>query len=213
MSVEAKFDATMTVHAIVLAAGAGTRFGADPPKLLASWRGRPLIEPVLATLASAQAEGLVSEVFVVYPPEHPAIGTLAHEAGFDAVLVTRSRPAISETIKAGMVTMTAMHDLRGVSGVLLVLGDQPKISVDAIRAVIARAAGSPAALVRPRYAGAPEEPGHPVFVGRVHFGLLEATEGDQGLDAVVKQQGREWRYVELPGTNPDVDTPEDLKTL
>ena len=203
----------MSVHAIVLAAGAGTRFGADTPKLLAPWKGRPLIESVLATLASAQAEGLVSEVFVVYPPEQPTIGTLAHEAGFDAVLVSRSRPAISETIKAGMVTMTAMHDLRGVSGVLLVLGDQPKLSVEAIRAVIGRAGGSPAALVRPRYADAPDEPGHPVLVGRVHFGLLEATEGDHGLDAVVKQQGREWRYVDLPGNNPDVDTPEDLKTL
>ena len=203
----------MTVHAIVLAAGAGTRFGGDPPKLLAPWNGRPLIASVLAALASAQAEGLLSEVFVVYPPEHPAIGTLAHKAGFDAVLVTRSRPVISETIKAGMVTMTAMHDLRSVTGVLLVLGDQPKLSVEAIRAVIARAGGSPAALVRPRYAEAPEEPGHPVLVGRVHFGLLEATQGDHGLDAVIKQQGREWRYVDLPGHNPDVDTPEDLKRL
>ncbi len=203
----------MTVHAIVLAAGAGTRFGGDTPKLLASWKDRPLIESVLRTVAAAQAEGLVSEVFVVYPPEHPAIGTLAHEAGFDAVLVTRSRPAISETIKAGMVTMTAMHDLRSVTGVLLVLGDQPKLAVDAIRAVIARAGGSPAALVRPRYADHPEEPGHPVFVGRVHFGLLEATQGDHGLDTVLKQQGREWRYVDLPGNNPDVDTPEDLTRL
>ena len=203
----------MTVHAIVLAAGAGTRFGTDTPKLLAAWKGRPLIEPVLATLAAAQHEGLVSEVFVVYPPEHPAIGKLAHEAGFDAVLVSRSRPAISETIKAGMVTMTAMHDLRSVTGVLLVLGDQPKITIDAIRAVIGRAGGSPAALVRPRYADTPDEPGHPVLVGRVHFGLLEVTEGDHGLDAVVKQQGREWRYVDLPGHNPDVDTKADLINL
>ena len=196
----------------MLAAGSSTRFGAGSNKLLATWRGRSLIEHVLATVVSAQNEGLLGDVVVVHSPAGAAIGALATAAGADAVMVTRERPAISESIKAGFVALEAMHDLDGVTGALLILGDQPTLSLDTIRAVVS-AGGDPDALVRPRYSLDPEVPGHPVLVGRLYWGLVDRTDGDRGLDQVVRVSGLEWRLVGVPGRNPDVDTATDLDAL
>lgn len=196
----------------MLAAGSGTRFGAGQNKLLAPWRGRPLIEHVLATVVSARAEGLVGEVVVVHSPREPTIGEMAAAAGCHAVIVTRERPAISESIKAGFAALEAVGDLEGVTGALLLLGDQPAVPLEAIRAVAA-AGRSRAALVRPRYLGAPEQPGHPVVLGRAHWGLADEAGGDRGLDQVIRGKGLAWTVVETAGRNPDVDTPEDLAGL
>ncbi|MCC7133108.1 MAG: NTP transferase domain-containing protein [Gemmatimonadales bacterium] len=197
----------------MLAAGSGTRFGTGQNKLLARWRGRSLIEHVLATVVSARTEGLLGPVVVVHSPAAPEVGAFATEAECDAVMVTRERPAIAESIKAGFVALEAVHDLRGVTAALLILGDQPRLSVDAIRALVNRGAGSPLVLARPRYAAAPETPGHPVLLGRSHWPLVSLTEGDRGLDRIVADRGLQWDRVDLPGDNPDVDTAADLDAL
>lgn len=196
----------------MLAAGSGTRFGAGQNKLLATWRGRSLIEHVLATVVSARSEGLLGDVVVVHSPSAPEVGALATSADCDAVMVTRERPAISESIKAGFTALEAMYDLRRVTGALLILGDQPMLSVDTIRAVV-NAGRDPDALVRPRYSLDPGTPGHPVLVGRVHWGLVEQTDGDRGIDQVVRARGLAWRLIDLGGNNPDVDTSADLAGL
>lgn len=197
----------------MLAAGSGTRFGTGQNKLLARWRGRSLIEHVLATVVSARAEGLLGDVVVVYSPAAPEVGALATAADCDAVMVTRERPAIAESIKAGFVALEAIHDLTGVTAALVLLGDQPRLSLDAIRAVVTRAGGAPAALVRSRYAGAPDAPGHPVLLGRAHWPLVTLAEGDRGLDRIMADRGLQWDRVDQPGTNPDVDTESDLGLL
>ena len=196
----------------MLAAGSGTRFGAGQNKLLATWRGRSLIEHVLITVVSARSEGLLGDVVVVHSPAGAAIAALATAAGADTVMVTRERPAISESIKAGFVALETIHDLDGVTGALLILGDQPTLSLDTIRAVVS-ADGDPDALVRPRYSLDPEVPGHPVLLGRVYRGLVGRTDGDRGLDQVIKAEQLAWTLVDVTGGNPDVDTSADLESL
>lgn len=204
--------ARLSVVGLVLAAGSSTRFGGGTSKLLAPWRGRPLIEHVLATVVLAQAERLLADVVVVHAPATAEIGALAAKAGCDAVMVTRERPAISESIKAGFVALEAMHDLTGVTGAVVMLGDQPLLPIQAIRA-IAAAGQSKNALVRPQYLGAPDAPGHPVLIGRAHWRLVGEAQGDRGLDQVIRQHGLDWTLVDVAGTNPDVDTREDLAGL
>ncbi len=203
----------LSIVGLVLAAGSGTRFGAAQNKLLAPWRGRSLIEHVLATVVLARQAGLLGDVVVVHLPAVLRIGELAVAADCDAVMVTRERPAISESIKAGFVALEAMHDLRGVTGALLMLGDQPRLSVEAIRAVVGRAGESIGALVRPRYSAALEVPGHPVLLGRALWKLVSQTDGDSGLDRIVADGGLAWDRVEVAGANPDVDTAADLAGL
>src|SRR5262249_57886891 len=68
-----------TVYAVVLAAGRSERFGGT--KLLATWRGRPLLGHVLGALRPSLESRLLAGGCVVVPADSPAVAALASEAG------------------------------------------------------------------------------------------------------------------------------------
>jgi CTP:molybdopterin cytidylyltransferase MocA len=200
------------IGVVVLAAGAGTRFGPGLGKLLQPWRGRTLIEHVLATIVSARAQGLVGDGYVVHGPGGDQIRDLAIAHGFDAVLTSGARRGISESLKAGFTVLEA-ETAPTISAALVCLGDQPLLSTATIGELVASAGPSPFALVRPRYRNAPDAPGHPVLIGRTHWPLVQETAEDRGLDPVLARHELHWTVLDVEGRNPDVDTPADLETL
>jgi CTP:molybdopterin cytidylyltransferase MocA len=77
--------------------------------------------------------------------------------------------------------------------------------------VIDAAAGSEAPFVRARYAtdGAP----NPVFVRRAAWARAAGLSGDRGLGPLLAGHPELVLAVDVPGTNPDIDTPADLAAL
>jgi molybdenum cofactor cytidylyltransferase len=189
----------------VLAAGAGRRFGGEGAKLLAPWLGRALLEHVLATVVAARRAGLVQAGVVVHPPGGGAIREAALAAGL--VPVPAEGPDLSASLRSGIAA------LPGGDAALILLGDQPVVKLETIRALIQAAPRLTESLVRPRYREAPDVPGHPALVGRTHWPLAGEARGDRGLDPLLAARGLRWREIEVEGTNPDVDTPADLERL
>jgi len=195
----------VSVVAVILAAGASARFGL--PKLLAPFEGRPLLQHALDAVAAA---GL-GDAVVVLGEDAGAIEAAIAWRGERRVVNPRPMDGLSSSLRVGL---DAAVEIPGASAVLVVLGDQPLLGPEVIRAVLeaADARGAAAApFVRPRYAG--DAAPNPVLVRRSAWALVAGLEGDRGVGPLLATRPELVVEVEVPGANPDVDTPADLAAL
>lgn len=192
----------MNLAAIVLAAGASTRFGS--PKLLAALDGRPLLQHVLDALAAAG----VDEVIVVLGDG--AVDVEAAIAWRAERRVVNPRPVdgLSSSLRVGLDV--ASEDSR-IDSVIVVLGDQPTVRPSVIRAIVEAAEVSPRPIVRPRYAE--DDAPNPVLVRRAAWALAAGLHGDRGLGPLLARRPDLVVEVPVAGANPDVDSAEDLSRL
>jgi molybdenum cofactor cytidylyltransferase len=184
------------IGGLVLAAGAATRFGA--PKQLADLDGAPLLEHVLRTMTAAPVERVV--VVLGAGADEVAAGVDLH--GAEPVVCGRWEEGQSASLACGLA------ELVGCEAVVVTLGDQPRISPDAIRRVISARNG--AAAVRATYNG---NPGHPVLLERRLFEQLRNVSGDKGARNLLLSV----HVLDVPcddlGGGEDVDTPAELDAL
>lgn len=195
----------LRVVAIVLAAGSATRFGGD--KLSAPLEGRPILRHVLDALAAVP----VADVVVVTPPAYPAwLPAVAPPTSSVWIAVNPDPGAgIASSVRVGLE-----HALEeggdAIEGVLVVLGDQPRLEPDVVRAVLKAGARTDRPIVAPRY----EDGGrNPVLVRRRAFDLLRAVEGDRGLGPFIQRHAELVAEIPVAAPNPDVDTRADLVAL
>ena len=198
------------MYAVVLAAGRGERFGGD--KLLARWRGRPLLCHVLAQLRPALEGGVLAGGCVVVPPDAPALAALAREAGLAPVPNPTPAAGLGSSLRVGVDWLTDRVDDRSAAAVIY-LGDQPAVPPDVLVRLVGAWTRGDGLVVRPQYAGAPSEPGHPALVDRSLWGLANQLTGDAGLGSLLAPRGIPVVTIEAPGRNPDVDTRTDLLNL
>ncbi|GAA0254539.1 nucleotidyltransferase family protein [Pseudomonas rhodesiae] len=191
----------MTVTAIVLAAGQGSRFraeaGADQDKLLAPCLGldgvtRPVIEQVLVNLPTC-----VVERWLVTSPERAEVIQLAEAHGCKVLQLTSA--GMGDSIAAAVAASAKAE------GWLVVLGDMPFIQSSSIEQVIQ---GLPEQGIRVpvqdgRY-------GHPVAFGRDFGPGLKALTGDRGARLLFTPTAVREVPVNDPGVLWDVDVPERL---
>ena len=191
----------MTVTAIVLAAGQGSRFraesGADQDKLLAACVGldgvtRPVIEQVLVNLPATLVER-----WLVTSPERGEVIRLAEAYGCQVVLLDSS--GMGDSIAAAVKASGA------ADGWLVVLGDMPFIQSSSIERVID--ALEEGAISVPVQAG---EYGHPVAFDRAFGPGLLALVGDRGARSLFADAALREVPVLDPGVLWDVDTPRLL---
>ena len=185
------------IGGLVLAAGAGTRFGGR--KQLAELDGRPLLEHALRAMAASP----VGRVVVV-------LGALVEEVTA-TVDLHGAEPCQCERWDEGQAASLAcgLAELADCEAVVVTLGDQPRMSPDAIRRVIS-ARGDGAAAVRATYRGAP---GHPVLLERDLFESFRDVTGDHGArNLLLSVQVRDVPCEDLGG-GEDVDTPAELDAL
>ena len=183
----------MSTAAVVLAAGGGSRF-AGGPKLLAPFRGRPLVVPAVE---AAVAAALDETVVVVGGA--PVVGLLP--PGVTVVENARWREGLAGSLAAAVHHATAA----GHEAVVVGLGDQPLVPPAAWAAV----AASAAAVAVATYAG---ERRNPVRLARSVWALLPTT-GDEGARALVRDRPDLVVEVPCPGDPRDVDTTDDLRAL
>jgi molybdenum cofactor cytidylyltransferase len=191
----------MTVAAVILAAGAASRFGGG--KLLAAIHGRPILGRVVD---AARAAGL-DPIVVVVPPGGALTGL-----DLGAVRrVTNETPAegLSSSVRLGL---RALELDAAVEAAVILPGDQPLVRAAVIRGLIAVAVKDPdTPFVVPRYAddGAP----NPIYARRQIWRLADELAGDRGFGPVLAAHPELVRYVAVTGSNPDVDTRADLDRL
>lgn len=158
---------TTAAAGVLLAAGAGTRFGM--PKVLAAqgeW---------LASGIQALYEGGCGDVIVVL-----GAAVVDVPAPARAVVASDWSDGLSASLRAGLLAVDA--DYAVVHTV-----DTPDVSAEVVRRVLDAARTTPSGLARATYAG---KPGHPVVLARGHWpDVLDRLRGDEG--ARVFLQGRD----------------------
>ena len=185
------------IGGIVLAAGAGTRFGGG--KQLALLDGRPLLEHAVRAMTSAP----VGRVIVLLGAEAEHVLARVDLHGAEPLVCERWSEGQSASLACGLA------ELSDCEAVVVTLGDQPRISPDAIRRVIAGRGGG-AAAVRATYGSGP---GHPVLLERELFDRLRNVSGDHGArNLLMSVRTREIPCDDL-GNGADVDTPAELDAL
>jgi CTP:molybdopterin cytidylyltransferase MocA len=182
----------MTIAALVLAAGGGSRFGGEQHKLLTLYRGRPLVVGVLEAAAAAgfDAAAVVSGA-VPLDDLVPANMVLLHNPDWES--------GLASSLQVGLRWCRAA----GHEAVVIGLGDMPGVPASAWTAV--GASGAEVAVAS--FAG---ELRPPVRLARSVWDATP-TSGDAGARALWHRPGT----VEVPcvGDPADVDTTEDLNRL
>lgn len=188
------------VTALVLAAGLGSRFGGG--KLLATLRGRPVLQHVL----DAVAEAGIGDVVVVLGDHAEAIERAIEWRAERRVRNPEPAAGLAGSLRIGMAEV----DPKATS-VLVVLGDQPLISPSTIRALIDAPRDAARPVVVPRYAG--DRGRNPVLLRRESFGLTGEATGDRGLGPVLAAHPELIHEIPVDADNPDVDSRADLAAL
>jgi CTP:molybdopterin cytidylyltransferase MocA len=185
------------IGGLVLAAGAATRFGAT--KQLVELDGRPLLEHSIRAVTASP----VGRVVVVLGAGADQVIAGVDPHGADFVVCDRWDEGQSASLACGLA------ELSDCEAVVVTLGDQPRLSPDAIRRVIAaRAEGIDA--VRATYHG---DPGHPVLLESSLFDRMRDVTGDHGArNLLLSVPTREVPCEDLGG-GEDVDTPAQLDAL
>ncbi len=178
----------MTVAAVVLAAGASSRFQGPTHKLLTVVNGRRLVDWAVAHAADAALDDLI----VVTGALDLDLPGRLHNGRWQEGLSTSLRLAVDEAERRG-------HD-----AVVVGLGDQPGIPPSAWRTV---AASTHKPVVIGVYGGGRR--GHPVRLAAEVWPLLP-TEGDAGANVVLYGRPELVGEVACEGDPHDVDTLEDL---
>lgn len=197
----------MTVGAVLLAAGAGSRLGGRPKALL-ELGGVPLIVRQLVALSGAG----VDEVAVVLG--HHAAAVEAAVRPFPITLVHNPNPddGQASSVRAGLRALSPKLD-----AVIVALADQPLIDAQDIVALIGayKQRGDGAAMVVPRVSGTDgrAEPGNPV--------MFDAALSAQWLAGAADLGCRRWRQAHPEQVHwfdtdnrryrVDIDTPQDLE--
>ncbi|MET8845693.1 nucleotidyltransferase family protein [Amycolatopsis sp. NPDC004625] len=188
---------TPPVAGLLLAAGAGRRFGG--PKALARLEGEPLVLRALRTLTAAGCH----PVRVVVGAAAEQVRDLLPDPSL-AVPADDWQTGMGASLRAGLAALAAAPE---PVGALVHLVDLPWVGPDVLARVAALAA--PETVARAAYDGAP---GHPVLLGRRWWSEIAGTaRGDRGA--------RDWlagradlTLVECGdlGSGRDVDRPADL---
>jgi molybdenum cofactor cytidylyltransferase len=183
--------------ALILAAGSGSRFGAQ--KLLADLSGKPLI---VRTAEAVCAAGFAETLVVTGAEQERVTAALA-----DSAVATVHARDWGEGMAASIRTGVGALRHKG-KGLFLILGDMPLFDAE-LCVQLAELAEENGYATRPMVG---ETPGHPVcFLADALPDLLMLS-GDQGAGALLRE-----RVGYLPVTNigaiADIDTPSDLAAL
>jgi molybdenum cofactor cytidylyltransferase len=189
----------MTVVALVLAAGQGSRFGSDKRRACLA-DGRSLLQHSVA-----RALAVFDEVRVVLRPGETA-AQLGLPDSCRVVVGTQAMLGMGHSLAAGAASLADSP----AQAVAIVLGDMPWIQPSTLRELVALA--NPGAIVLARHQG---RNGHPVLFGRELWPALARLAGDEGARSVLQRYPERVRVLQTEdaGVLQDVDTPGALDSV
>ena len=190
------------VAALILAAGQGTRFGAEP-KLLALLDGKPLVRWV----AEAALGSSASPVIVV--TGHRAAEVQGALAGLEVEIAPNPsyRDGLSTSLQAGFRALPP-----GADAAIVLLADMPLVGSSIVDRLVRawREAGRPPALI-PVTGG---RRSNPVVLSRGLTSEIMTLDGDTGAAPLLRGSAGVLEYpIDDPALLLDVDTTESLGAL
>lgn len=182
---------------IVLAAGAGKRFGSN--KLLARIQGKPLYEHMLQKLEAMRA-------FPVYMiTGYEQIQIAAKEKGIQAVENRQPELGISHSLKLGLTA--CLKENPEIRGVLFSVCDQPNLTLATMFSLIRTAMLHPGKIICSGHDGVP---GNPVVWDRRFFEELMTLEGDIGGKKIIECRKEQCILLETEAEElKDIDRKQD----
>ncbi len=188
----------MTITGLVLAAGSSTRLG--QPKQLLPFRGRTLLDASLAVARACPFD----QVLVTVGAAADDVRARVDLRGVEVVENPEPTAGCSSSIVAALA-----HVDPAATGLVLLLGDQPGVTPDAVEALLQAGADSPLAVIR-----YDDGLGHPFWFRRDVFADLALLHGDKAVWKLLESGRHPVREVRVAGPVPlDVDTPEDYDAL
>jgi len=188
-----------TLHAIVLAAGASSRFGSA--KQLVRIGDRPL----LSLIAGRAAEVVGHALIVVLGARAAELSPLLkHSPG--TVLINRDWcEGLASSIRTGVARLPSSCD-----GVMLVLADQACVTAEDLRRLAGTWRRQPLCVAAACYGATV---GVPAIFPRHLFGELADLKGDVGARTLLKRHADRLVRVPMASAAFDLDTPDDLLEL
>lgn len=187
------------LHAIVLAAGAATRFGS--PKQLVRIGDRPLLSLITGRAAEVVGHALI----VVLGAQAAELAPLLRHSPASVVVNRYWREGIGSSIRAGVAHLPASCE-----GVMLVLADQACVTAGDLRRLAAAWRRQPLSIAAARYG---TTVGVPAIFPRYLFGELGELKGDTGAKRLLKRHSDFLTRVQMSSAAFDLDTPADLLEL
>jgi molybdenum cofactor cytidylyltransferase len=186
------------VTGVVLAAGSSRRLGT--PKQLLPYRDTTVLG---ATLQVARIAGF-DQLIVTLGGAAQAVRDAVPLDGADVVTVDDFGTGCSASLRVAL-----QHVDPRAAGIVLMLGDQPRVDPTTVRRMVAAGAG--ADIVVCRYA---DGVGHPFWFSRDAFEELSQLHGDKGVWKLLESGRHPVRELAVDGPVPlDVDTWEDYHRL
>lgn len=181
---------------ILLAAGAGSRFG-----------GGKLLHPLEdgAAIAAHAARHLLAaglEVTAVVRPGDFPVAELLEQEGCMVTFCAEAAQGMGVSLAHGVGAT------RDAGGWVVALADMPRIQPETIARVV-QALGAGAEIAAPAYQG---DRGHPVGFGKRFLHDLQGLSGDSGARPVVQRNQALVRLIDCddPGVLLDIDRRSDL---
>ena len=191
----------MTAHrvtGVVLAAGRSSRLGA--PKQLLPFRDTTVLGASLNLARSCPFD----QIIVTLGRAAAAVARAVPLDGVDVVVADDAGSGCSSSLRAALPRVDPL-----ATGIVLLLGDQPGMSVVTVERLIAEGRDSPIAVCR--YS---DGVGHPFWFHRSAFGELDQLHGDKGIWKLIESGRVPVRELAVDGTvPPDVDTWDDYRRL
>jgi molybdenum cofactor cytidylyltransferase len=188
--------------AVVLAAGAGRRFGGG--KLAAGLEGRSILQHVLDALAAAG----IDDPVVVVGADEPALDAVVDWRSARRIRNPDPGRGLSSSLRLGWTE--AQGRVPRPAATLIVLGDQPRLDPAVIRTLLAQPMDQARPIVVARHADGAR---NPVRLEPEADALVAAATGDRGLGPLLDARPEVVRTVTVEGGNPDVDRRDDLVAL
>jgi molybdenum cofactor cytidylyltransferase len=185
---------------VLLAAGSSSRLGRS--KQLLSITGQPL----LLKSVEAAIESGIKNIIVVLGANEEAHRQIIKDAGVQVVVNTDWKKGMGNSLKMGLSYL--LQQLPKVEAVITMVCDQPLITSDQIKKLIAGYESSGSAIVASFYQGVA---GVPVLFHRTLFPELLLLPDDAGAKKMLQQHPELIQMVPFPGGEVDIDTEDDLR--
>lgn len=192
--------------AIVLAAGAASRWGAGP-KALADWHGRTLLDHACLLARSAGC----APVYRVLGAHREAIEARPAPEGVHTVHHPDWADGLGSSLACGARAIMADPDAADCAGLIVLLCDQPLITPDTLLALRATHARHGRGLVFADHGSG--RIGPPTLVARAYWPELAALTGTEGARLLARAHPEAVATVPVSEAAEDIDTPEDYARL
>jgi len=189
------------ISLILLAAGESSRLGS--PKQLLMYKGKNLMQH---TIDLAQTLGM--ETVIVLGAFKKEILADVDVLGIEVVENVAWSEGLASSIRCGLSSVLETNP--ETEAVILVLCDQPFLSVEILREIIEKYHRSGQSIVHCSYG---EVSGPPTLFHKSLFPYLMELKGGQGAKKVVDMFPDQVAYVDFPKGKLDIDTAADYHQL